>query len=385
MQVFNRDSASDGGRAIIPLWRVPVHISVSANGGYDENVNTLANSAQGSVFTAANITADYGFGTSRTRGSLHAGTGVTYYPDLSTNRYDPNVSVDLTVTHQANLRLSVNGALSMSYQAEPDFANALGLNRRAGNYFSAQTNLGATYQWLPRFSTISTYNVGTVWYDQTVAADAQNHFDHQFGQSFRFLFLPTTTVVTDVRISLATYDNADRGSTDYALLGGLDHTFLPGLNGTVRAGAGFRSAQQIGAAADTTISPHLEGTLSYLLTGKTSLNWNISYASEESNIATSPGSLSFRTGLQLTHALTPRISSNLSFYYAHTDNQASAIFFGGNPEFSEDALDFSLTFSYALNRYFSANAGYNRSGVESDFSLRSYTRNRYFGGLSVNF
>lgn len=383
VQVFNRDSGGSGN-TVVPLWRVPIHVSVTATTGYDENVNTLNSNAEGSLFTGANITADYSFGTSRTRATLHSGTGFTYYPELSDNRYDPNIYLDLTVHHQSNLRLSVDTSLHAAYQAEPDFQNDLGLNRRGGNYFSAQGSLGATYQWLPRFSTVTNYSLATVWYDEAIG-EAQNRVDHQIGQSFRFLFLPMTTLVTDLSFAFATYDMADRGSMTYSLLGGVDHTFLPSLQGTFRAGASFRDAEQIGAGDQHTVNPSVQASLTYAVTGKTSLSWNASYATEESNVATSPGSLSFRTGLVLTYAVTPRISSNLSFFYARTDNDASAIFIGGNPAFSEDALDFALSFNYALSSRFTANVGYDRSEVDSEIEFRSYSRNRYSGGLTLSF
>lgn len=387
VEVFNQNGSDAAGKSIVPLFRIPLQITVSANGGYDENVNTVSSGdGGGSIFTSANISAEYRFGTSRTQGTLRAQTGLTYYPDVSNNQYDPNLALDLTVNHQANRRLTVNAAIHASYQAEPDFENDLGLNRRAGNYFSSQDSISASYQWLPRFSTVSSYSISTVQYDGDTIAGAQDRVDHDVAQSFRFLFLPVTTLVTDLRLSFADFDIASRGSTTFSLLGGIDHTFLPGLQGTLRAGAEFRSSSGGGREEDS-VGPHLESTLNYTIGGRTTVGWTASYATEESDVPTSPGSQTFRTGLTASYSITPRITSSLGFFYNHNENEASGlpiIIAGqllGNPAFSEDALDLTLSLNYTVNRHLSVNAGYSHSEVDSELAFRSYSRNRYFGGL----
>lgn len=381
VQIFTKD----GTQAGISLWRVPIHTFVSVNGGYDDNVNGSEADAQGSLFANASIALEYSFGTPRTRATLRTGTGLTYNADLPENGYNPNVYLDLAVTHQVNLRLTLTGSIRLTYQSEPDFANDIGINRRAGNYFSTQDNISASYQWLPRISTVTSYSLSTIQYDQETVAGSQDRVDHQFGQSLRFLFLPVTNLVADYRLSLASYSNAERGSTSHSILGGVDQTFLPGLQGTIRAGAEFRSTVENGNESGFGISPHIEGTLNYVVGGKTSVNWTARYSTQESEVATSPGSLTFSTGLQLSHSFTGRISGSLSAFYSHAENEASTFFIVGNPAFSENTLDLSLSLSYAINRHFSVNVGYSRSQIDSEIPLRSYTRNRYFSGLSFNF
>ena len=122
----------------VPRWRLPVHFNVSVSGGYDDNPNGEVSNPTGSLSTGASINAHYEFGTSRTRGTISSGTGVTYYPDLPTNRYDPNVFLNLSVVHEVNLRLTVTAAIGLNYRAEPDFSSELGLDRRAWAITSAR-------------------------------------------------------------------------------------------------------------------------------------------------------------------------------------------------------------------------------------------------------
>src|SRR5664279_3236166 len=49
------DGSGDGGGAQIGRWRLPVRITVSANGGYDDNPNGDPSGSHGSLFTGASI------------------------------------------------------------------------------------------------------------------------------------------------------------------------------------------------------------------------------------------------------------------------------------------------------------------------------------------
>src|SRR5450830_1709032 len=58
-------------------------LSISATGGYDDNVNTSSTggSGSGSLYTSENAALSYTFGTPRTQVSLATGGGITYYSD----------------------------------------------------------------------------------------------------------------------------------------------------------------------------------------------------------------------------------------------------------------------------------------------------------------
>ena len=375
---------TEGNSPSIPRWRLPVRVSVSLNAGYDENVDT-SSSGDGSFFTGANLSLNYEFGTSRTRASVSTNTGFVYYPETGSNQYDPSLNLNFTLSHQVNLRMSVNAAVSVHYLAEPDFSSNLSVDRRAGNYFSSQDSIAASYQWLPRFSTVTGYSLQTVQYDGDDVGFSQNRFDQSFSESFRFLFLPLTTIVADYSISLASYDGGDRDSHTQTVLIGVDQSLSERLVASVHAGAEFRSTDNSRFRANDGANPHFEANLSYIFGSKTSLTWNASYGTQESYLANSAASLTFRTGLTATYSISPRLSANLGGNYQHNDNQGSEIFPGFSASFTEDSIDISLGLNYSINRFLSATAGYSHTEVESDFGIRSYSRNRYSGGLNLNF
>ena len=105
-------------------------------GGYDDNINTSKIDEQKSWFTNTSVALTYDFGSPRTQLSLQTGGGATYYWDkprgIGTNNqdYDVNGYLSLTLKHKASPRLIFNASVYATYQTEPDFTLALGLNRR---------------------------------------------------------------------------------------------------------------------------------------------------------------------------------------------------------------------------------------------------------------
>ena len=376
-------STATGGEQTVSLWRLPVVITISLGAGYDTNADTGADDG-GSFYTTGTINLNYSFGTMRTRADLSTGTGIVYYPDDSGNTYDPNLFLTLGVSHAINLRASLNAAISIAYRAEPDFSTDLTPDRRAGNYLSSSNSVALSYQWLPRFSTVTSYSLGTLLYDDA-GSSALDRFDHSIGQSFRFLYLPVTTVVLQYNAGLVTYTSNERDTVTHAILAGIDHTFSPKLNGGIRGGIELRDTQNA-VDAHQGLNPNFSANLNYEVTGRTSLAWNASYSTQESYLPVVVSSLSFRTGLVATYEITPRISSNLAFYYQHNDQGSIELLPGFDLSLGvEDVFDVSLGFNYTINRFLSANVSLGHTQVESDLPGRSYSRSRLSGGLSIRF
>jgi hypothetical protein len=93
----------------------------------------------------------------------------------------------------------------------------------------------------------------------------------------------------------------------------------------------------------------------------------------------------YRTGLSVKYNVTPRITTNVAFFYEHDDNSGFFSAFTRSPAFTEDSFDLVLSVRYAITRIFALEGGYNFTDFESDIALRSYTRNRFWGGLNFSF
>jgi Putative beta-barrel porin 2 len=389
--------ASPTGSAAIPVEQVgtgifaklPFKLSLSLRVGYDDNVTTSSSGGgQGSGYTNGSLDLSYNFGSPRTQITLAAGVGGTYYWETihgagaNTNDYDISNHLSLSIIHKATPRLTLNAALYLTYQSEPDFSVAQGVNRRGGNYFYTGDTFAATYLWTPRFSTETTYSLAAIRYDNDAIGQFDNRVENTIGNEFRFLVLPTTRLVLEYRVLFVTYTETNNfDSTSQFALAGFDHVFNPRLSGTLRAGGQFRDTDQFGSES----SPYFEASLNYSFSKRTSVTWNARYSIEEGDVGGGQGRKTFRTGLTGKYDFTPRISGSIGAYYSHDDYQSVSSGAFAIPGFIEDTFDLSLSVRYAVTRYFGAEIGYGFTDVSSDIALREYSRNRYWAGLNVIF
>ena len=334
-----------------------------------------------SAFTGGDIGATYNFGSERTKLTLSAGAGLTYYFNRPGNSNDEeNAYLDLSVSHKATARLSLGALLHVTYQVEPDFNYNIGSNRRSGNYFYTQDKFSVTYIWTPRFSTLTSYTPGIVKYDNSSVGVFADRFENTFGNEFRFLLVPDTTIVAEYRYEVINYDSAPLDSNTHFVLAGFDHNFNARLALSLRGGVELRTGDVSG---DQT-NPYFESTLAYT-SGRNSINFTTRYSIEEPDVFNYAARNTFRTGLQVKYNLITRLSSTVSAYYQHSDYQHSS--FGGplNPEFTEDSLDFGIGLRYAITRNLGVAIGYNYTNISSGMSTREYSRNRYSAGVSFSF
>ena len=137
-------------------------------------------------------------------------------------------------------------------------------------------------------------------------------------------------------------------------------------------------------------------TLGRQSANSTYIIWTNSYSIEESDVQTSAGRETFRTNLLLNYAMTARISASLSLSYSHgdngTSNQISSRSLGGSS--TETTFDITPSVRYAITQRCSVNVGYSYTDVSRGSgataldplqSFGSYTRNRYFAGITYSF
>jgi hypothetical protein len=381
----NGDDGTDG--ADVSLWRLPAKITLSAGAGYDDNSKASSLNKDGSYFTYGRANLVYQFGTSRTRASLRTHTAFRYYPEGGRNGYDPDVNLAFSVNHAVNRRLSLSADVDLRYQIEPDFEIDGSLNQQSGNYFYSRAMISLSYQWLPRFSTSSSYTFRTFQYDDEAIGAIRDRFDHSFGQQLHYLWLPTTQLTGGYTFSVVDYGMNERDSLTHSLYVGVHHTIGPRLSGSLQVGAQSRSFDQpVSGTNEHDISPYFDASLSYVLGSQTSINWNTRYSMDGFDSPSGVASRNFRTGLRLHHDITRRIRTNLALDYRRYSNVGMD---GGGAvnlaDFGEDALDITVGLSYSINRLLSMSGSYHFTHVESDSALKSYSRSRYTLGLSSTF
>ncbi len=364
--------------------RFPFRVTVSLQTGYDDNVFTSGFVSRGSAFTNGSLGLTYNFGSQRTEIEVRTGGGITYYWDRPEQPGpDYNAFLGLTLKHKFTARLTLDVTSYTTYQTEPDFSLNLGINRRSGSYFVTSDHFKLTYLFTPRFSTATSYSINLLEYQSNSTAGAfQNRVDNIVGNEFRYLVLPTTTLVGEYRIGFTSYLDTDAKATTHFLLAGFDHTFNPRLNATLRGGVEFRQFDQStgGSQSGDRTSPHIETTVTYALGSRSNISWTNSYGIQEGDSSSSGGRTTFHTGLIAKYGVTPRITAQLALFYQHSGRDTQ----GGDTS-AQDAIDAALSARYALTRYLGVQVGYNYTDLSSDIFGRGYTRNRIYGGIDFIF
>lgn len=353
----------------------PFRAAVTLREGYDDNVFTTESNEQDSWFTKlyAEVSAD--FSRPRTQFTIGVAGGVTYYSDLDGDNWDYNASFTLSLVHRASSRLTLSARIYLTYQEEPDFSLLIGSERRGGQYFFGNSQFSVSYQWSPKFSTVSSYSLVGVFYDDDFASQTSDRLEHYFSQEFRFLIQPTTTLVAEYRFGYFDYiDNDPQDGTAHYFLLGLDQTFSPRLSLSVRGGVEVRETDAGGKAT----APYGEGTLSYRYGRYSTVSWVNRYGFEQNSLGGGDERKTFRSGLTVRHGFTRKLSLLLAGFYHHND-------YNGNLDFSEDLFDTSVGLNFAINRNFAVEAGYSYTALSSDVTFREYDRSRYHIGGTFSF
>jgi len=378
-----------------------LHLSGSLNGGYDDNVN-LTPTGSPSWYANPTVNLRYLFGSHRLAMDLVAGGGIIYYFDHPGGRdYDPIIYLQFSLAYKVTARLTLNLSTSTAYESQPEFGTALSSTRRLGNYFRSQNQLSADYKLSHRLSSVTGYSLSALEYGST-AASGRDRLEHAFSQQLRYLWMPTTTVFGEYRFSLNEYQNAQE-STIQSLIAGLEQSFSPRLKAGLHSGVQFRSGNNGGRT-----SPYVETSLEYELesparrasrgsrASSTYIIWTNRYSIEESDVQQGAGRETFRTNLRLNYAMTARISASLGISYFNGDNQTSNQISSGSlgGSSTETVFDITPSVRYAITQHCSVDVGYRYTDVSRGSGaaildprqpIGSYTRNRYFAGITLSF
>ena len=355
-----------------------VEIYTEFHTGYDDNFLTRS-PAVGAWFTNEQITLSYQMPSQTTQLGIVTGGGAFNYLG---QRTDANGFFDLSLSHRFTPRLTLNASLDAAYLSEPNLKTNVGTNQFSGNYFNTNDKIWASYELTRRLSLVSSYSLLLVRYENQATAAFTDRQENSFGEQLRFGLTRTTVLTGEYSILLVNYVTAPLDSTTQFFLAGIEHSFSRRLRAQFQAGASIRSYN--GASGSQT-NPNFEGSLDYALGRHSALSWTGSYSVEQPQQQGVATQKALRTGLQLSHAFTGRISSSLSFGYSHQDNQQGTSFATIGSSFSEDIFYASLSVRYQFNSRVAFDTSYDRSDASSPQPGAGYSRNRYSIGATLTF
>jgi hypothetical protein len=408
VQLTQAADGSDGANGVdSKVWSV----SATLRGFYDDNYDTSP-VKHGSWGFEVSPQASVSVPLRQTDIGLRYVYGLYYYQQRDNsggNSIDQSHDVDLWVDHA--FTESWHGKIedSLIVSQEPELNQGGTYIRTKQDYINNNGTATLTTDWSQEFSTEIGYQNSLWLYDNTSTngtltslsglLDRQEHYGHinldwivsphtTYFVGYRFgwvdytgdqIIVPNTTVFSKSR------DN--RSHTGYL---GADIDLLANLRFEGQAGVqyfDYYNSATATASAETEVDPYADISLTYTYLPGSYLQLGFT----EKQNATDVAALSLNGNGQVTQGeqtstvygsinqrILPKLTGSLIGSYQHgTFSQ------GGDSSEVDDYYSFGVNLTYAFNRHFSAEAGYNYDDLNSDIAFRGYTRNRVYIGVTA--
>lgn len=360
---------------------LPWDTEISLRHGYDSNVYTTNVDPIGSFNTNGALGILYKFGSPRLQLELDVTGGATYYYTRPGDKIDYSFDLLGAATFQASPRLFFTLNVRVAYLSQPDFLIPGTDAQRTGDYWYNTYELGMTYIIQPRLSTSTRYTYSALTYVDPDRNAANGLIDQTISQSFSFLLVPTTSLVSEFRVNPITYYEADLNTTGVFLIFGFDHRFNQRTTWTFRAGAEGRYDENP-SGNGFYLGPYLSTVFSYQASERTSLNWNMHYGTEPSGLGDVTIRQTFRTGLGLSYGFTRRLTATCDVYYQHNFYDQPGVI----ADFTEQIFAGSLGLRFEVTRNVSLETVYQYTqDVAPDAPSLEYTRNVIYAGINFLF
>ena len=373
----------------------PLRFTVGIQEGYNSNVYAQQNDPTQSAFTGLYFAIDYEFGSPRLTLTTGLNGNISYYYAAQNQNWLPNIYWTLGIEYEATPRLNLGFNTTTAYltQGAP---NIFGAPTSAFNdgYFFSSSGFDVEYQWVEKFSTITSYDPLFLIYSNDTQQDQLGRVQQMFGQQFLYLWRPTTSLVAEYRLGLVNYfTNTDINSWGNYYLGGFNHTLNPGSVLEFRGGLqqNFNQIPTIyGGGENTTYNPYVSLAFNNELGKDTTIRFQGIYGSTPSQYFNINQAQQLFLGLTLNRAITSRLSASANVGYQNNYYNPAGYSTPGNIKpgsFYSNYYTAGLSLAYRLYRNLSLTAGYQYNGQTSGDASQvgPYNQNIAFIGVQATF
>ncbi len=400
------------------------NISSNLRGFYDDNYAVAQNKTGGFGFSlnpSISVNKSY----QQTDIGLKYTFGMYFYLQRSDNGsppWDYTHQGDLWIDHAFNERQKITISDTIVSAQDPQLVQGGSVVRTEGNNVVNRALITINSDWTRKFSTATHYGNNLVVYSGSTTnnsegqnpsnADLLNRIEQNFGTDFQWHFQPETTGFIGYNYSWTLYNGgglvgptpnpitypggvvktyyypsgARNNRTHYGYVG-VSEEFSPNLSGTFRVGVSYTDVYKDPVSPYTSLAPYADLSLTYTYIPGSYVQVGFTQDQNATDVS-AVGSNGQLTQYQETsvfymdvnHQFTPKLSGALTSQYQNSVYKDGA--YSGT---SDNSINVGLNFDYAINRHFSANAGYNFSELFSDINGRGNSRNVVYLGLEANY
>lgn len=364
--------------------QLPFSVTLASSIGWDSNTNSRHSNENESGYLQNGISVYLPMGDRRNHLNLGAHYSNIWYFDVPEGEKDTfhNARFTLDFVKAISPRLTIADSFYIAYENEPDYVIGGNVPRGNRQYLYGYNNLSVSYAWTPRFSTVTSYTLTGIWYedDDYYADGSRDYLFHIFGNQFRYALSKTTTLTLEYRYGFTQYDKNEAAESEtHYILAGIDQVFSPRLTGSLRVGAELRDYDGPQRDRDR---PYLEGAITYRAGKNTILRWYHHLGANDGDLAGFYEGYGYRTGLTLTHRVSEPLTLKLALHYIHQEYSDSPY---GWADEEDDTFAGSIGIDYRVWRNIGVNANYQYTTTSSDNIGRDYERHRVSFGVTATF
>ena len=393
----------------------PWSVSASLRGFYDDNYVTRPSnsptglSAQESFGFELSPSVGFNWVLPQTYVGLSYVYGLRYYEDRESDSADHSHQADLKLSHVFTERYKLDVTDSFALAQEPELLASPGGGipvpiRYNGDHLRNAASANLTASLTEQLSTVVGYSNTIYDYDQEGIGSLSallDRMEHLGTINLRWQAMPSTVGILGYQYGVTEYDKDQilglaltptgivtvpsdtRDSTSHYIYVGADHSFNPQLNASVRAGAQITEYDNVD---DTQVSPYADASLTWTYNPGNFVQLGVRHTRMATDVAfisaVTPTLDQEATTIYSTinHRITPKLNGNVVGQLQHGTFQA-----GGADNQSENLFLIGFNLSYEINKFLSADAGYNFDRLDSDIIDRSFSRNRVYLGIRATY
>ena len=389
-------------------------LSATLRGFYDDNYTTTPQK-QGSLGFEASPTFSLNAPLQQTEIGLRYTYGLYYYQERENNGANP-----IDQTHQFNFWL--DHAFTPRWQGrfedtfivsqDPTLTNTGNPTpwRVEGNNLQNTVNTSMRTDWTRQFSTVLSSQTSVLNYENS-GGTAQNpsyaglldNVAATFGLELQWMFSPTTTGLIGYKFGFvdftgnepiapgptstsAPYMSDSRNNQSHYAYVGVQHEFLENLRATANVGVQYTeyvndpgSQRSLGPYADAALI-YTSASGSYAQVGVTQSRNTTDTVQINSSGQITQDQESTVAYFSVNQMLTPKLTGSLVGHF-----QYSVYNDGFYNNQSSEFYNVGVNLSYAFNRHFSSDLGYNFDWYTTPVPGQEYTRNRVYMGVTATY
>jgi len=378
----------------------PWSIQASLRGFYDDNIATQPSGPlkQDSFGFEIKPTFRLNFPMEQTFASLAYTYDMKWYENRSNSADHSHLaSANLSHAFAPDYKLDLNDSFVIAQESEliDKDIRTTPLLRLNGNNINNTASANFEGKIIPKLNFLVGYENRIYDYSENFYSLALDRMEHMATLNLRWQVVPQTVGIFGYQFGMTDYTAKPQGGTDptwrnsqsHFIYVGADQNFTPQLNGSIRAGiqiTEYPNAKNAGSAftKDSGITPYADAKLKYAYTANSNVEMGIKHQKSATDMIAGLDQEATALYGTVNHQILPKLMGTLMSQY-----QMSSLFNGLGTFQSLEETYFTLGayLDYQINKFLSAEAGYNFDWVDSDNAMRTFTRDRVYLGVRASY